>query len=229
MKKIAILQSNYIPWKGYFDIINTADEFILYDTAQFTKNDWRNRNKIKSQQGLQWLTIPVSNNSLSQTILDTKIASSSWNNKHLRTLKQNYGKAPYADEIFTLIENLYHECDYKYLSEVNYCFLKKISEYLKIETKISWSHDYRLTDGKTDRLVNLCTQAEGSIYISGPSAKNYLQEELFNREGITVEWMDYEDYPIYNQLYPPFEHSVSILDLLFNEGPQTAKFMKSFS
>ncbi|HIP48251.1 MAG TPA: hypothetical protein EYG92_04705, partial [Lutibacter sp.] len=130
MKKIAILQSNYIPWKGYFDLINMVDEFILYDEVQYTKNDWRNRNKIQTKQGVQWLTIPVRQKELSQLIKDTKITDKKWGKKHWATIRQNYSKAKYFKEYKDIFEELYLNCEEQYLSQINYKFIVVINEIL---------------------------------------------------------------------------------------------------
>ena len=228
IKKVAIVQSNYIPWKGYFDLINTVDEFIIYDDVQYTKNDWRNRNKIKTVQGMQWLTIPVYQHKLNQKIKETKVYDKRWALKHWRTLSQNYGKAPYFKNYQDLFEELYLTIRTEYLSEINYLFLRAISGLLGIETKISWSSDFQYGSGKTERLINLVKLVKGQVYVSGPAARDYLDDALFAEAGIDLNWMDYSGYPEYHQLYPPFEHQVSILDLIFNEGPQARNFMKSF-
>jgi hypothetical protein len=223
-KKVAILQSNYIPWKGYFDIIKMVDEFIIYDDVQYTKNDWRNRNKIKTNNGILWLTIPV-NHSISQKINEIKILNKSWRIKHWNTISQNYSKTKYFREFKEIFEKLF-TLEEDYLSIINYNFIIEINKILNIKTKISWSSDYKLIEGKTERLIELCKQANATEYISGPSAKNYLNEELFSAENLKLTWMDYSGYPEYNQLFPPFEHRVSIIDLIFNEGPNSNKFMK---
>ena len=227
-KKIVILQSNYIPWKGYFDLINMVDEFIIYDEMQYTKNDWRNRNQIKTQNGKQWLTIPVKQDKLSQTILDTKIAQANWGKKHWNSLCTNYSKAPFFNNYKEIFENLYLNLDTQYLSRINYSFICAINQILGIKTKITWSTDYNLGKGKTRRLISLCAQANASEYLSGPAAKEYLDCQLFLQAGIKLSWMDYSGYPEYSQLYQPFEHSVSILDLLFNCGPTSTRYLKSF-
>ena len=216
MKKVAILQSNYIPWKGYFDIIAAVDEFILYDDMQFTKNDWRNRNQIKTPQGVQWLTIPVGQN-INRRIRDVTLASG-WQAKHWKTLESNYRPAPCFREIAEWLRPLYLENTYTHLSQLNRCFIEAICGYLGIKTTISNSWDYELTDGKTERITNLCAQAGGNEYISGPAAKNYLDEIIFAEMGIKLTWFDYEGYPKYSQLWGEFSHGVSILDLLFNCG-----------
>ena len=228
MKKVAILQSNYIPWKGYFDLINMVDEFILYDEVQYTKNDWRNRNKIKTPQGIQWLTIPVRQESLDQKIKDTKISDKKWNIKHWRTISQNYSKAKYFKDYKDIFEELYLTCDEEYLSQINYKFITTINEILEIKTKLSWSSEFELVDGQTEKLLGICKDCNADIYLSGPAAKDYFNEELAKQENIKVEWMDYSGYKEYEQLNPPFEHGVTILDLIFNKGDRAKEFMKSF-
>ncbi len=228
MKKIAILQSNYIPWKGYFDIIGSVDEFIIYDEMQYTKNDWRNRNKIKTTNGLIWLTIPVKIEKLNQKINETKIADNKWYIKHKNSLQTNYGKATKFKECKDFIFNIYEQASrLDYISEINYTFLNEINKFLKISTKISFSTDYNIGDGKTERLINICKQSNSNIYLSGPSAKNYIDEALFTKNNINLEWFDYIGYKEYEQLHPPFEHGVSILDLIFNTGEDAYKYLKS--
>ncbi len=216
MKKVAILQSNYIPWKGYFDLINMVDEFILYDEVQYTKNDWRNRNKIKTPQGIQWLTIPVRQESLDQKIKDTKISDKKWNIKHWRTISQNYSKSKYFKDYKDIFEELYLTCDEEYLSQINYKFITTINEILEIKTKLSWSSEFELVDGQTEKLLGICKDCNADIYLSGPAAKDYFNEDLAKQENIKVEWMDYSGYKEYEQLNPPFEHGVTILDWIFN-------------
>lgn len=229
-KKVAILQSNYIPWKGYFDIIASVDEFIFYDEMQYTKNDWRNRNKIKTPNGLHWLSIPVATKGhISQDvrIVDAKIVDNKWANSHWNTIKQFYKKAPYFNDYANIFEKLYKECEQEeYLCKVNYKFIYAINEILGIKTKISFSQDYGLIEGKTERLVDLVQKAGGTEYLSGPAAKDYIDENLFKEANIELEWMDYSGYPEYPQLNPPFEHGVTILDLIFNCGPEARKYMK---
>jgi hypothetical protein len=227
-KTVAIVQSNYIPWRGYFDLINSVDEFILYDDMQYTKRDWRNRNRIKSRDGLIWLTIPVLvKGKYFQKIKDTVVADHEWSKEHWRSIVHNYSRAKYFSEHKALFEELYSGSEDK-LSRINYRFITAICRMLGISTAISWSMDYHLSGEKTERLVDLCRQAGAANYISGPSAKAYLDEELFRLQGIAVSYMDYSGYPEYRQLYPPFEPAVSIIDLIFNAGPDAIKYMKSF-
>ena len=227
-KKVAILQSNYIPWKGNFDLINLVDEFILYDDVQFTNRDWRNRNIIKTRHGLKWLTISVSKKSPPPAIKEMTIADTRWAEKHWNTIVHSYARAPHFHEYKELFQRLYLLCKEQYLSRINFRFLKAICDILGIKTKLSWSMDYHLVDGKTERLVELCRQAGANTYLSGPAAKDYINHQLFQEAGIELRYLDYTGYPDYHQLFPPFEHAVSIIDLIFNEGPNATKYMKSF-
>ena len=227
MKKIAILQSNYIPWKGYFDIIAKADELILYDDMQYTRRDWRNRNQIKTPQGVQWLTVPVLvKGKYHQKIRETKIDGSDWTLAHWKTLTLNYRRTPHFDEIAAWIEPLYLKESYSNISELNRRFIVTICNYLGINTVINNSWDYTLFVGKTERLANLCAQAGATEYISGPAAKNYAEEKIFTDLGIKLTWFDYAGYQEYPQLWGKFTHGVTILDLLFNCGENTHLYMK---
>lgn len=227
-KSIAILQSNYIPWKGYFDLIARVDEFILYDDVQYTKNDWRNRNQIKSAQGVQWLTIPISGaGKFGQAIKDTQIADAEWAEKHWKTVRHNYSKAPFYRWCKDWLEPLYKAAAReRMLSQVNRMYIDAICGKLGITTRISWSMDYSIDGGKSERLISLCGQASATEYVSGPAAKCYLDDTLFLKDGVTVSWMDYSGYNEYPQLYQPFTHYVSILDLLFMVGPEAGGYMK---
>lgn len=227
MKKIAILQSNYIPWKGYFDLIAAVDEFVIYDDMQFTRRDWRNRNQIKTSNGLQWLTVPVLvKGKYHQTIRETGIDGVEWTLSHWKSLVHNYRRAPYFEDIANLLKPLYSERKFKHLSELNRCFIEEINKYLGIKTKISNSWDYTLIEGKTERLFNICVQSCATEYISGPAAKGYIDEQIFSEGGIKLTWFDYDGYPEYPQLWGEFNHGVTILDLLFNCGKESSSFMK---
>lgn len=229
-KKVAILQSNYIPWKGYFDIIASVDEFIFYDEMQYTTRDWRNRNKIKTQNGLKWLTIPVNGKGCQTNglkISEAKISDNNWVTYHFQQIQLAYLKSPFFKEYKTVFQDLYTDCkNEELISNVNYKFILAINDLLGIKTKISFDKDYGLIDGKTERLVDLVQKAGGTEYLSGPAAKDYIDEKLFKEANIKLSWMDYSNYPEYPQLYPPFEHGVSILDLIFSCGPEARKYMK---
>jgi hypothetical protein len=226
MKRVAILQSNYIPWKGYFDIIAGVDEFILLDDVQFTKNDWRNRNLIKTAQGKKWITIPVRVRSLHQTINEVTVADKDWPVSHWRRISNNYRAAPYFLQYECHFQGLFLQTKDQYLSQINYRFLCAILEILGVKTKITWSTDYAPIRGRrTERVVNLCRAVGATHYLSGPAAKAYIQTEQFAEAGIEIEYIDYTRYPEYPQLYPPFDHAVSIIDLILMCGPNAAYYV----
>ncbi len=223
-KKIAIVQSNYIPWKGYFDLIAAVDEMIIYDDVQFTKNDWRNRNKIKSPRGVEWLSIPVGQN-ISRRICDVALPNTDWRADHWRKLHAYYHAAPHFNEVAAMLAPFYQQATHTTLTEFNRALIEVICAYLGITSKISYAWDYPSVEGKTERLVSLCEQSRAAVYVSGPAAKDYLDTSLFSDKGIAVEWFDYAGYPEYPQLHGSFEHAVSVLDLLFNCGKNARNFM----
>ena len=227
MSKVAILQSNYIPWRGYFDIINSVDTFIIYDEVQYTKNDWRNRNRIKTKCGVQWISIPVRVESLNQKIFETKVSFKKWNIKHWNTLKTNYSKANnfrlYKDDF----EDLYMNISSEYLSVINRTFIRKINTILDIKTKIIDSRELNLQGNKNEKLVDAIKKVGGEQYLSGLSAKNYINEELFKQENIKIEWKSYDGYKKYNQLHNNFNNHVSVIDLILNEGINSKKLYKN--
>jgi hypothetical protein len=227
MKRGVITQSNYIPWKGYFDSIKKVDVFVVYDDMQYTKRDWRNRNMIKSAQGLKWLSIPVEvKGKYFQKINETKIADKSWNLSHWEILKQNYKTAAHFKEMSEWIEPLYQNCNFDFLTDVNLHYIHAICGFFQINTEIRLSSEFELAEEKTQRLVNICKDLHITDYYSGPAAKAYMDESRFANETINVHYWDYSNYPEYKQLYPPFEHGVSILDLIFNEGPNSIQYLK---
>lgn len=228
-KCAAIVQSNYIPWKGYFDLINRVDEFVLLDDVQYTRRDWRNRNLIKTPQGRQWLTIPVEvKGKYKQLIRETRISDPGWGRQHWATLVQNYSRAAHFKDYREVFEDLYVSAHWQLLSDCNRAFLESICGILGIQTRLSWSWEHAASDGRNERLIDICRSVGATTYLSGPAAKGYLDEAMFNAHGISVEWMTYPDYPEYRQLHGPFEHGVTILDLLFNEGPRAKQYMSSF-
>ncbi|MES2888866.1 MAG: WbqC family protein [Pseudomonadota bacterium] len=227
MKKVAILQSNYIPWKGYFDLIASVDEFILYDDMQYTRRDWRNRNQIKTPQGLQWLTVPVKvKGKYHQKIRETEIDGTDWAQEHWKSLVQNYRRAPHFEAIAVWLEPLYLDLPDNHLSQLNRRLIEAICGYLDISTTLRNSWEYELVEGKTERLASLCEQAQGQEYVSGPSAKDYIDEKVFEDLGIRVTWFEYAGYAEYPQLWGPFAHNVTILDLLFNCGKDAHRYMR---
>ena len=209
MKRIAIVQSNYIPWKGYFDLIDLCDEFVILDT-QYTTRDWRNRNRIKTKDGVQWLSVPVDGYGwVSEVRIQGDLQ------KHINALQCAYGKAPFFRDFFPQIRKIY-ETGYEYLADLNKRLMEHVCELFQISTPILESYQYPTNTTRTQRLVDICKQSGATHYVSGPKAKNYLDERLFG--DIKVEWMEYS-YPEYPQINGPFFHEVTILDLLFNCGP----------
>lgn len=223
-KIVAISQSNYIPWKGYFDLIARADEFILYDEAQFTKNDWRNRNIIKTPNGPQWLTIPV-HGSTQEKISDVKIADSGWNMDHLKTIRQFYKNAAFYEEYSNWLTTLYSHADFEYLSEVNVYFIKEINRILGIDTPLKQSKNFTFDGDATQKVISMCKETKADIYLSGPAAMNYLNVSYFEDAGIDIKWMNYGNYPEYSQCCGSFDHNVTIIDLLFNTGKNAPNYL----
>jgi hypothetical protein len=218
-----------VPWKGYFDLIHSVDEFVLFDDVQFTRRDWRNRNRIKTPRGPAWLTIPVNTKGkYLDPIKDITISEPSWGVQHWKTIKANYARARCFSRYADVFERLYLGCGDTHLSAVNCTWIQTICGILGINTKISWSMDYELLKGKTERLVGICLQAGAKSYISGPSARSYIDAEQFRAANVELSYFEYAGYPEYPQLFPPFDHHVSVLDLIFNHGPDATRYMVSF-
>ncbi|WP_376984634.1 WbqC family protein [Bosea sp. R86505] len=226
--RIAILQSSYIPWKGYFDIIGSVDVFVVYDDVQYSKNHWHNRNLIKTQHGIKWLTVPVSKaegafQKIEDVSLPTPFAQNHW-----RAIQQAYSRTAFFGLYGPPIAALYDQAaGVANLSQLNVLFLKAITSLLGFKTRFIQSRDLGIIGGRTARLAGICRALGATHYISGPSARAYLDEVLLDRNGIAVEWMDYSGYPPYTQLHGEFSHQVSILDLIFNTGPDALSYMKA--
>ncbi|MDB5934860.1 MAG: WbqC-like protein family protein [Massilia sp.] len=225
MKKVVILQSNYIPWKGYFDLIHDADVFIFYDDVQYTKNDWRNRNKIMTAAGPRWLTIPTGIDA-NRLICDVALNDPGWQKKHWDTIRQNYRRAPFFAHYRPFFEDIYLAREWRNLSQLNQHMIQQIArELLGVRTQFDDSRNYQLGGQRLDRLVDLISQSGATHYISGPAAKAYIDEDTFAQTGVELVWKDYSGYPPYAQGDLPFEHGVSILDLLFNVGPDSHQYI----
>jgi hypothetical protein len=224
MRRLAAVQSGYIPWKGYFDLINRVDEFVLLDNVQYTRRDWRNRNRIQTRHGLQWLSIPVTASRASR-IGEVETVDNRWRHKHWMSLVHNYGGAPYFNLYRNIFESLYLDSTERRLSKINRALIEAINDILGIGTPLSWAWEMELKEERNERLIHICRQRDATEYLSGPAARAYLDEARFRDAGIQVHWMSYDGYPQYRQSHSPFEHSVSILDLLFNQGPHSSQFM----
>lgn len=216
--RAVILQSNYLPWKGYFDLIQDADVFVFYDEVQYTKNDWRNRNRICSKNGLHWLTIPISRAAVKLKVSEVPMPDARWQEDHFKTLSHTYRPAPYYHQIEPLLHAFYQSRIWSSLSEMNQHCIQVISHLLGLQTRFLNSRDYDLAGDRVGRLVCLLRQLGADEYISGPSARDYLagSEAQFEEAGVRVSFKHYGDYPEYRQLYPLFEHRVSVIDVLAN-------------
>ena len=215
--KVVILQSNYIPWKGYFDLIHKADLFIYYDEVKYTKNDWRNRNRIYTKNGLQWISIPIAADAVKKKISEVTVLDKKWQELHFKSLTMGYKSARYFSQLEPLIHTIYRDHEWEKLIDIDRFCIEKISEFLGIKTRFMDSSGLNLEGDRIDRLLNVLKQVDATEYITGPSARNYLQgsEQFFADNQITLTYMDYH-YPEYKQMSEPFEHGVSILDLIAN-------------
>lgn len=225
MTRVAISQSNYIPWKGYFDLIHDVDLFVFYDDVQYTVRDWRNRNVIKTPNGLFWLSVPVGANR-NRLINQVEIVSQEWQQNNWKTISQYYKKAKYFYCYKEFFEEAYLHRKWNHLSELNQFLIQNIAiEYLQIKTIFANSTDFSKVGEKQAAIISLLKSIDASSYVSGPAAKAYIDVEVFQKSGIELIWKDYSGYPEYFQFYPPFRHGVSILDLLFHEGPNASYYI----
>jgi len=223
--RVSVLQSSYIPWKGYFDMIHDSDMFIFYDDVQFTKNDWRNRNKIQSPNGLIWLSVPVGSN-IHRTINEVEIVDCRWQEKHWKSIRQNYSRAPFFKKYSDWIDYVYMEKQWTNLSELNQFTMMYIAqEYLRIKTIFGKSVDYSLQGGKEERLLDLLDKVHCTTYVCGQASKHYLIESHFRDCGMDIEYQDVTKFPEYKQVYSPFDHTVSVLDLLFCTGEEAPEYI----
>ncbi len=227
---VVILQPSYIPWRGYFDQIYRADVFVFYDDVQYDKHGWRNRNRIKNHQGGQWLTIPVHTKGVvieSIPIKQIEIAwEQSWAERHWRAIQQAYSKAPYFKLYAPWLEEVYQRRP-AYLADFTIPLTIEIAQKLGIcRTRFLRSSELEAHGEKTDRLIEILTRLDATHYVSGPSARSYIEDDKFQAAGITLEYMQY-DYPEYPQLYPPYDPYVTILDLLFMVGPEAPRYIFS--
>ncbi|MBV7272249.1 WbqC family protein [Clostridiaceae bacterium UIB06] len=218
-KKIAILQSNYIPWKGVFDMIYQVDTFVFLEDVQYTEHDWRNRNKIITKDGIKWITVPVNHSNRSkQKICEAEINGKiNWQRKHYNSFELNYAKAPYFKEYRWILEKLYKHKIWNGISDFNIYAIKLIANELGIETEFINSVNLNIDGSKDDKIIDICKKLNSTHYLSGPAAKKYIVTQKFEENNIKLEYIKYE-YPRYNQLYGEFNHFVTVLDLIFNCG-----------
>lgn len=225
MKKIAILQSNYIPWKGVFDMMNKVDVFVFFEDVDFTKRDWRTRNKIKTPEGEVWLSIPVKKSSRGTKIYEIEISQeTNWQEKHYQTIVQYYKKAKFFSEYKWLLDKIYLGKKWENLSEFNIYVNTLIARELGIKTEFINSKDLETNGTKDDKLIEIIKKLDGDFYLSGPAAKDYIVNEKFKKEKIELAYIEYK-YLEYTQLYGEFNHYITILDVLFNCGKEAPKYI----
>lgn len=226
MSKIAVLQPSYLPWLGFFEQMVSVDTFVIYDDAQYTKNDWRNRNRLKTKDGFLWLSIPV-NGSIHLHIRDIRIDSSkNWQEKHRKTIAQLYSKAPYFEEVSAQLEPLWNK-KYEFLLDAAMDSIRIVAAYLTIETNIVYSSELHIVGDKNEKLVNMCKVLGATDYYSGLAAQNYLNIDLFKKNGIDVAFQHYK-HPRYPQRGGDFISHLSIIDLLFNCGQKSRQILKDY-
>ena len=226
-RKIAILQPNYIPWKGNFDLINMVDVFVFYDDVQYTVKDWRNRNKIKTPNGELWLSVPVNHKGkrdqlICEALIDT---TTDWQSNHFKSIYNNYKKARYFEIYKYLLEDIYLNNKWEKISDLDIFSTKAIAKALGIEVEWFLSSELKQIGEKDgEKVVKICKLLNCNYFINGPSSKPFMNQALFDEAGIELAYMEY-NYPEYQQLYPPFNHYVSALDLIFNCGPDARKYI----
>ncbi len=220
--KIGILQPGYLPWLGFFEQLYRSDVFVIYDDVQYDRESWRNRNRIKSANGIHWLTVPV-HVKLSEAPLITSVKidnTLNWRKKHLTSIRQNYAKAPYFKDYIGFFEDAYIR-KWEYILDVDMFFVVELAKFLGIGGKvIHHSSDLNITGNRIERLIGICRHFGADVFYEGSAGKNYIDESAFLSRGIKVEYQDYK-HPVYNQLYGDFVPYLSVIDLLFNHGGES--------
>ncbi|MDQ2865168.1 MAG: WbqC family protein [Candidatus Eremiobacteraeota bacterium] len=226
-RTVTIVQPSYIPWRGYFDLVRRADVFIFYDDVQYDKHGWRNRNRIKTPNGLTWLTIPVlSKGTLARhaSVKEVEIDErSDWRAKHLESVRHAYRRAPYFDETYEFLRNAYANRS-RFLAEFTIDVTEKLARRMGIQSKFSRSSELPVTGHKMDRLMATLRAVDATHYISGPSARSYIEPSRFAEVGITLEYINYR-YAPYPQLHGDYEPNVSVIDLLMMTGPRAPDYL----
>jgi hypothetical protein len=229
-KTLVLLQPSYCPWIGAFAQMDQSDVFVIFDDAQYTKNDWRNRNRIKTAQGIQWLTVPVFKNGF-PLIKDVLIDNSdNWAIKHLKSIKQNYSRSPYYKDYIGIFEEIYY-WKWEYLLDLDMALILKVKEALGITADIDHSSNLDLKGNRIEKLIDCCVKIGATEFLEGHAGKGYLQgegETLFKEAGINLVYQDYK-HPVYPQLYGEFVSHLSVIDLLFNCGKESLNVIRSGS
>jgi hypothetical protein len=224
-KTVVILQSGYLPWLGFFSQLYRSDIFVLYDDVQYTRRDWRNRNKVLSGQGPIWLTVPVHQKGLfHQPINETQISNETdWRAKHLASIKRNYSKTPYFEKYYQMLNQVL-SCEWEGLSDLNLSLIEMIAEDMGLKNKIVRSSELGVEGCKSTRLLNICKHFGATHYLTGDMAQRYLDADLFEREQVEIVYHLYK-HPVYRQTGDEFVPFMSVIDLLFNEGPKSLEIL----
>ena len=226
--KIGILQPGYLPWLGFFEQMYKSEVFVIYDDVQYDKHSWRNRNRIKTANGIQWLTVPVlikfeEHLLINEVRIDNK---ATWRKKHLSSIRQNYSKAPFYKKYIDIFEEAYSK-EWGYLIDIDIYFISMIAECLGMsDKKIVKSSSLNVTGDRLERLINICKIFKADTFYEGASGRNYIDEIHFAKQGIKVEYQDYK-HPVYKQLYGDFVPYLSVIDLLFNHGEDSLSILTS--
>jgi hypothetical protein len=224
--RISIIQSCYVPWRGFFDLIGRCDEYVILDQVQYVKRHWHNRNRIKTAAGIEWLTVPVITKGRRDQTIDAVEIEQPWAEKHWRAIELAYRRAPHFAAMAPRVRGWYERAAReRLLTEINVIFLREIATLLGLGTRFVRDTVYPAQGTKTERLLAIIRAAGADTYLSGPSAKAYLDVPLLAEAGVAVQWMSYEGYPRYPQLHGQFEASVSVLDLMFNVGPNAPRYL----
>ncbi len=224
--RIAAIQSSFIPWRGYFDFLGSVDQFVFLDDVQYTARDWRNRNKIKTPKGAEWVTVPVIHDRREQRIDESRILQEGdWRKKIIGSWRCNYRAAKYYDTGLALLECV-EDKSYSTISQLNISLIRRVCEYLNINTPMILSSELDLQGNKTKRLIDMLKKLNATAYLSGSSADIYLDKELFRRNNIRLEYKSY-DYMPYFQLWGDFIGEVTVLDLIANCGAESRELIRS--
>lgn len=227
--KIAINQPTYLPWIGYFDLIDQVDLFVVLDNVQFEKQSWQQRNRIRTPSGLQWLTVPVKfRGRLGQLIKDVEIRDSEFWGNHLRAVELAYRRSPHFDRYFPALKQHLEAMCGGLLVDLNLTLLHWLTEVLGIRTPLVKASTLEQSGKRTELLGNICDVVGAKQYISPLGSAAYLlsEQEILHRRGIEIFFQNYE-HPVYRQMFAPFEPFGSVIDLIFNEGDQALEVLRS--
>ena len=225
--RIVVLQPGYLPWLGFFDQMARCDRFVVYDDVLYDKNGWRNRNRVKTNAGVQWVTVPVllGEHAQQPLIKDVRIDNRSrWGKKHLETIRQAYGRAPHVEPLFGRLSDVL-TAPWEYLVDLDLAVVGVLREALGLETPMVRSSELGIEGERVERLVALCRHFGADAYLSGNAAQSYLDEDAFDRAGMKVYWQDYE-HPVYPQFHGEFVPYLSVVDLLFQCGPDSLALLR---